>query len=169
LRIVSFLFFVLVAACTIYPQVNDRGEPTDESAPCFSTRINNQNTKWYRQELGRFSICIPENLVRRRTDRCGEKCYIFENEEMYFDADTTVSAWRPTFEKRYPSFSAAARPIDGKTATIWYFEDSGKYKFVAGANIVFERGQIGMGVYLFAKSSDPKSIADRMFNSIKFK
>lgn len=87
---------------------------------------------------------------------------------MYFDMDTTVSAWRPTFQKRYASYTHINKPIDGKQSTVWYFEDFGEYKYVSGANIIFGRGQIGMGVYLFSKTTDPKPIADRMFNSIKF-
>jgi hypothetical protein len=39
---------------------------------------------------------------------------------------------------------------------------------VYGVNIVLERGQIGMGVYLFARSADPKPLADRIFRSIQF-
>jgi hypothetical protein len=87
---------------------------------------------------------------------------------MYFDADLTVSAYRPTFEKRYASYTGASKPLDGKQSSIWFFEDTGKYKYVAGANVIMERGQIGMGVYLFSKTSDPRPIAERMFNSIKF-
>ena len=107
-------------------------------------------------------------MVRRKTGRCGEKCYIFETDELYFDLDPTYTAWRPTFEKKYPSFSVVNKPIDGKPSNIWNFEDTGKYKYVAGVNIILERGQIGLGVYLFSKSLDPKPVADRMFNSIKF-
>lgn len=106
--------------------------------------------------------------MRRKTDRCGEKCYIFETDELYFDLDPTTAAWRPTFEKKYSSFSLVNRTIDGKPSNLWNFEDTGKYKYVAGVNVILERGQIGLGVYLFSRSTDLKAIADRMFNSIKF-
>ena len=155
-------FFALMAS--VY---SDAQEPQGPQL-CFSSKVGHRNAKWYRHQLGIFSICIPETLTRRRTARCGEKCYIFENGEMYFDTDMSGSAWRPTFQKRYPSFTNVSKPIDGKQSTIWFFEDYGEYKFVAGVNVIFDRGQIGMGAYLFSRSADPKPIAEKMFGSIKF-
>ena len=136
--------------------------------PCFRSRIGRRDAKWYRYDLGVFSICIPETMTRRRTARCGDKCFIFESADMYFDTDPTSSAWRPTFQKRYASYTHVDKPIDGKQSTVWFFQDFGEYKYVAGANIIFDRGQVGMGVYLFSKSTDPKPIANRMFTSIRF-
>lgn len=135
---------------------------------CFTSKIGHRNVKFFRHELGLFSICIPETMTRRRTARCGDNCYIFENSDMFFDTDLTGSAWRPTFQKRYASFTTLSKPIDGKQSTVWYFEDFGEYKHVAGANVIFERGQIGMGVYLFSRSTDPRPIAEKMFGSIRF-
>lgn len=140
----------------------------NDPSPCFISRIGERGTRWFRYELAVISICIPETMARRKTERCRENCYIFETDELYFDLDPTYSAWRPTFEKRYPTFSVVNKPIDGKPSNIWYFEDTGKYKYVAGVNVILERGQIGLGVYLFSKTLDPKPIADRMFNSIRF-
>jgi len=141
---------------------------SDDAALCFSTTIRNSETKWFRRQLGIISICIPESMVRKRSKGCTDTCYIFENDDLFFDIDFSVSAWRPTLEKRYPSFSAASKLIDGRQASVWSFNDTGKYKYAAGVNFILGRGQIGMGAYLFSKTSDPKPIADRMFNSIKF-
>ncbi|MFL6468011.1 MAG: hypothetical protein ACJ72Z_08645 [Pyrinomonadaceae bacterium] len=140
---------------------------TDQT-DCFSSKISGRETKWYRHEIGFISVCIPETMVRRRTERCADKCFIFENEDLFFDVDLSVSAWRPTFQKRFASYSGVSRTIDGKPSTVWIFEDTGKFKYAAGVNIILERGQVGMGVYLFSKTADPKPIADRMFNSIRF-
>ena len=165
IRSANLVVAALIAlAASGYSNAQEAAEPP----LCFASKIGHRSIKFFRYELGTFSICIPETLTRRRTSRCGDGCYIFENSEMYFDTDVTTSAWRPTFQKRYPSYTFAIKPIDGKQSTIWYFEDFGDYKYVSGANIIFERGQIGMGVYLFSRSSDPKPIADRMFNSIRF-
>jgi len=77
----------------------------DDAALCFRTTIRNSETKWFRRELGIISICIPESMVRKRSKGCTDTCYIFENDDLFFDIDFSVSAWRPTLEKRYPSFS----------------------------------------------------------------
>ena len=162
------VLFALSAATSICAQGGGKEGVAADLSPCFASRIGDRELRWFRHELAIISICIPETLVRRRTQRCGDKCYIFETDEFYFDLDPTTAAWRPTFEKKYPSFSVVNKSIDGKPSNIWNFEDTGKYKYVAGVNVILERGQIGLGVYLFSKSSDPKPIADRMFNSIKF-
>jgi hypothetical protein len=166
-QVIVLVFSALAAGTSLCAQT----QPVNANiaAPCFSSTIDGREAKWNRYEFAFVSICLPELLVRRQTDRCGANCYIFENAEMYFDADLTVSAWRPTFEKKYPSYSATSRLIDGKNSTVWYFQDTGKYKYVAGVNIILERGQIGMGVYLFSKTADPRPISERMFNSIRFK
>ena len=154
---------IALTACGYTSAQDTAGPPL-----CFSSKIGHRSIKFQRHELGIFSICIPETLTRRRTARCGETCYIFENADMYFDTDMTGSAWRPTFQKRYPSYTQVDKPIDGKQSTVWYFEDFGDYKYVSGASIIFERGHVGMGVYLFSRSTDSRPIADRMFNSIRF-
>jgi hypothetical protein len=102
----SAAFICLGSACAW--QANAQiSEPAGAAAqPCPMPKKGVGESKWNRHELGMISVCLPETLLRRRTDRCGEKCYIFENEEMYFDADLTQSAWRPTFEKKYPTFVA---------------------------------------------------------------
>ena len=164
----SIVAAILALAASVYSHAQDAISAVPAQPLCFSSKIGHRDAKWYRHELGVFSICIPETLTRRRTARCGDNCFIFESPDMYFDTDMTGSAWRPTFQKRYASYTHVDKPIDGKQSTVWYFEDFGEYKYVAGANIVFERGQIGMGVYLFSKTTDPKPIADRMFNSIRF-
>jgi hypothetical protein len=156
------------AGTSLYAQADPPTAAGADLPPCFSSLIDGREAKWFRHEFGAISICLPEVLIRRKTDRCGSGCYIHESGELFFDADLTASAWRPTFEKKYPSYSATSRLIDGKSSTVWYFEDTGKYKYVAGVNVIFERGTIGMGVYLFSKTSDPKPIAERMFNSIRF-
>lgn len=167
-RTILIALFALAANGSLSAQAADTSGRPVENPPCFSSRIGRREAKWYRHTLGIFSICIPETMVRRRTTRCGDNCYIFENADMFFDTDTTVSAWRPTFQKRYPSFSILSKAIDGKQSSVWYFEDYGEYRYVSGANVIFERGQIGMGVYLFSKSTDPRPIAEKMFGSIKF-
>jgi hypothetical protein len=162
------VLFALAACGGVRPQVADTGPHPTDTKPCFSSRIGRRDVRWFRHDLGRFSICIPETLNRRRTARCGDNCFIFENAEMYFDTDTSTSAWRPTFQKRYPSYTIAEKSIDGKQSTVWYFEDFGEYRYVSGANVILERGRIGMGVYLFSRAPDPRPIAEKMFGSIKF-
>jgi hypothetical protein len=157
------IIFLVAAEPPLYAQ-----EGVEEIPRCPTSQTSGSGTKSYRHELRILSICIPETLVRRKTKSCGDDCFIFENDDLYFDADLSVSAFRPTVEKKYPSYSAVNKLIDGRTATIWYFEDKGNYKYVSGVNIVLERGRIGMGIYLFSKTADAKPIADRMFNSIKF-
>lgn len=167
-QVIVIGLFAYAAISSSTAQESGNGEKFDELPSCFTSKIANRETKWFRHDLRIFSICLPETMVRRKTERCGERCFIFENEDLFFDADITGSAWRPTFEKRYASFSGANKPIDGKQSSVWYFEDTGKYKYVAGVNVIFERGQIGMGVYLFSKTSDPRPLAEKMFSSIKF-
>lgn len=167
-NLIVALLSALAASWYLNAQESLIVEGTGSQPPCSSSRTESRDTKWNRHELGFISICLPDTLERRRTGRCGARCFIFESEDMYFDADLSVSAWRPTFEKSYASFTGVSKPIDGKQSTVWFFEDTGKYKYVSGVNIILERGQIGMGVYLFSKTFDPKPIADRMFNSIKF-
>jgi hypothetical protein len=167
-NLIVIVLFTLAASSHLNAQVQSVAEVFRGQQPCFTSRIGHRDAKWYRHELGIFSICIPETMVRRRSAHCGEKCYIFENEYLFFDTDLTGSAWRPTFQKRYPSYTTATKPIDGKQSVLWYFEDFGEYRYVAGVNFIFDRGQVGMGAYLFSRTTDPRPIAEKMFGSIKF-
>ena len=165
---IEVAFFVLAANCLLLAQESIAVDKTDDQTPCFISKISGSETKWYRHELGILSICIPETMVRKQKKCLDNGCVNFENDVLFFSADLNTAAWRPTFEKKYPSYSEKQKVIDAKPSTIWFFEDTGKYKYVAGINIVLERGRIGMGAYLFSKSPDSKPIADRMFNSIQF-
>ena len=167
-RTIAVLLFAFLANTSLYAQESTPDGSEAVLPACSVSRVGDREIKWFRHELALISICLPETLMKRKTERCRENCYIYESEELYFDLDPTYTAWRPSIEKRYPTFSVANKSIDGRPSNIWFFEDTGKYKYVSGVNVILERGQIGLGVYLFSKGPDPKPIAERMFSSIRF-
>ena len=65
---------VLVLSALAAATLTSAQAPAPALPPCPASVIDGREAKWFRHEFGILSICLPDLLVRKKTERCGENC-----------------------------------------------------------------------------------------------
>lgn len=132
--------------------------------------------KWQRVELRSLSVCVPKDLPKKEPKCRHSECYTFENDDIRFGIDIDFDAYRPTFEKKYPSYKTESIWLDetnGVWAWKWSFEEAetkSKYKYHSGALVNFEyRSNYLVGMSVLSNDVKSLEIADKIIRSVKFK
>lgn len=129
--------------------------------------------EWKKIELKQLSFCAPKELMQKEVRCIDSGCYEFENNEFNLGIDITVDAFRPTYERKFPSYSEENIWLDendGVSAWMWSYErDTGKQKYHAGALFKFrQRPNYLVNMTFRSNDTNVKDIASKIIKSVKF-
>lgn len=149
---------------------------------CTSTLVAQQQLDsiqaegWQRVELTSLSLCVPRDLPKKEPKCRHSECYTFENDYIRFGIDIDFDAYRPTFEKKYPSYKTESIWLDeanGVWAWKWSFEEAetkSKYRYHSGVLVNFEyKRNYLVGMSCLSNDATSLDIADKIIRSAKFK
>lgn len=120
-------------------------------------------------DLGFLKLSIPSRLVDQKAKGIEGGYWKFIGDGMVLSVDRNVDAWRPTFERDYPSYKEDVILIDGVRSRLWSFSDEAKSHFVYGANYATEKNhRVGLGIYLQSDSKNLEELATKVFLSVRF-
>lgn len=122
---------------------------------------------WQIVDLKVLKFCLPTDFERKSVRCYDGGCYRFESKDLLLKVDLDAAAWRPTFEKSYPTYIEKFTQVGSVSAWFWHFEDVGTYKYISGANFrVNDRTRYDAGMYVFSKNSAANDIAEKIFRSV---
>ena len=120
-------------------------------------------------DLGFIKISIPSALQKQEKKCIEGGCWKFADDEIVVSVDWNIDAWRPTFQRQYPSYAEELILVDNVRARFWSFQDKSRFKFISGANYATEKDhRIGLGIYLSSVDVDTRELAKKVFSTVKF-
>lgn len=147
----------------------EKSQSTSVLEGCQNGRNNTNSgeTEFKEIDLGPLRLSIPAELKEVPQTCLDGGCWKYANGQTVLEIDNSDYAYRPTFERKYPSYTEEVVIVDDIKAKFWSFEDHGR--FISGAMYGTGKDSKGrLGIYFQSGASDTRALAKQIFASVRF-